>query len=369
MIAERNLEIFEEMLMIHSPSKEEKEMADYVIKFLENLGAEIHLDESQHTYGGNSPVIFAKIKGDIEGEGVSLNAHTDVIQPNKNLKIVKKDNIWSSDGTTTLGGDDKAGLAAILTAVEYIVKHQISHQDIYVIVTPGEEQGMLGARNINWESVYQHINPAKNLIVADNAGKANKVAYQAPTCYRFEITIGGRKAHAGIEPEKGINAIQVASKVISQMPLLRIDDETTANVSQITSDFPNNVVPDSCIFTGEIRSHQEEKVDQLLQAYEGIIQQYTNDYTIETRRDYPALASQDDLKFVKEIVAAYETVGVKAEPQIIGGGSDANFFAEEGFNSAIVGVGMELVHTTEEYLDTDEMILTTKALINYLSKG
>ncbi|MCR8968928.1 M20/M25/M40 family metallo-hydrolase [Facklamia sp. 7083-14-GEN3] len=368
MITERNLEIFEEMLMIHSPSKEEKEMADYVINFLENLGAEIHLDESQHTYGGNSPVIFAKIKGDVEGEGVSLNAHTDVIQPNKDLKIIKKDNIWSSDETTTLGGDDKAGLAAILTAVEYIVHNKISHEDIYVIVTPGEEQGMLGARNINWKNVYQHINPSKNLIVADNAGKANKVAYQAPTCYRFNIEIRGRKAHAGIEPEKGINAIQVASKVISEMPLLRIDEETTANVSQVTSDFPNNVVPDKCVFTGEIRSHKKEKVDQLLEQYESIVKKYTEDYTIETRCDYPALSSQDDLQFVKDIVAAYETVGVKAEPQIIGGGSDANFFAEEGFNSAIIGVGMELVHTTEEYLDTNEMILTTKALINYLSK-
>ncbi|MGX7108519.1 M20/M25/M40 family metallo-hydrolase [Facklamia miroungae] len=368
MISQRNLEVFEEMLLIHSPSKEEKEMADYVISFLERLGAEIFLDESQHTYGGNSPVIFAKIKGDIEGEGVSLNAHTDVIQPNKDLKIVKKDNIWSSDGTTTLGGDDKAGLAAILTAVEYIVENKISHEDIYVIVTPGEEQGMLGARNINWQNVYQHIQPAKNMIVADNAGKANKVAYQAPTCYRFSIEIKGRKAHAGIEPEKGINAIQVASRIIAEMPLLRIDDETTANVSQITSDFPNNVVPDSCIFTGEIRSHSQDKVQNLLQDFETIIKKYTDDYSIETRCDYPALSSQDDLKFVKEIVAAYETVGVKAEPQIIGGGSDANFFAEEGFNSAIVGVGMEQVHTTEEYLDTHEMIKTTKALINYLSK-
>lgn len=368
MIKERNLQLLEEMLLIHSPSKEELEMTNYVIHFLKELNAEIYLDENQHQYGGNSPVIFAKIAGEVEGEGVTLNAHTDVIQPNKGLKIIKEDHIWKSDGTTTLGGDDKGGLAAILTAVEYIVKNNIPHKDIYVLVTPGEEEGLLGARNIQWENVYLHMNPAKNMIVADNAGKANKIAYQAPTCTLFTIEIRGKKAHAGIEPEKGINAIQIASKILSEIPLLRIDEQTTANVSQISSDFPNNVVPDTCVFTGEIRSHSNEMVEEILNAYEEIIKKYTDDYRIETKLDYPLLTSKDNLKFVNDIVKAYEYVGVTAEPQIIGGGSDANFFAEEGFNAAIIGVGMEKVHTTEEYLDTNEMILTTKAIIHYLTE-
>ncbi|MBG9985742.1 M20/M25/M40 family metallo-hydrolase [Facklamia sp. DSM 111018] len=365
---ERTLQILEEMLLIHSPSKQESKMTEYIIQFLEELEAEIYLDHNQAQYGGDSPVVFAKIKGNIPGEGVTLNGHTDVIQPNENLNIIKEEKIWKTDGTTTLGGDDKAGLAAILSSIEYLKKHHLDHQDIYVIITPGEEQSMLGARHIDWENVYKHIQPAKNIIVVDNAGKADKVAYQAPTCYKFSVTIRGIKAHAGIEPEKGKNAIKLASQIISEMDILRIDDFTTANISTIHAEFPSNVVPDECTFTGEIRSHSQEKVENILSNFETIIKKYADDYEFKNHCEYPELRSQDELKFVNEMIDAYQEVGVKAEDQIIGGGSDANFFAGEGFNAAIIGVGMQKVHTTEEYLEIDELMNTTQALIKFLSE-
>ncbi|WP_282920378.1 M20/M25/M40 family metallo-hydrolase [Ignavigranum ruoffiae] len=369
MIKERTLEILEEMLLIHSPSKQEKKMADYIIQFLENLSAEIYLDHCEDKYGGNTPVIFAKIPGKLEGPGYTLNGHMDVIQPNQNLKIIKEANIWRSDGTTTLGGDDKAGLSAILSAVEYIVQNNRPHRDLYFIFTPGEEQGMLGAKNIQWDQVHQHFDLAKNIIVVDNAGKADKVAYQAPTCYRFAIEIIGKKAHAGIEPEKGINAIQVASQIISKLPLLRIDQTTTANISKIEANFPNNVVPDRCQFTGEIRAHSDQTAKDILQKYENTIQEFINDYSFEYWCDYPVLQSKDNLTFVNQVIDAYNKVGVQAEAQIIGGGSDANFFAEEGFNAAIIGVGMQQVHTTEEYLEINELHHTTAALIELLTQS
>lgn len=367
MLKERTLEILEEMLYIHSPSKHENKMAEYLINFLENLGAEIYLDHCEEKYGGNTPVIFAKIEGDLQGPGYTLNGHMDVIQPNEKLKIIKEGEIWHSDGTTTLGGDDKGGLAAILSSVEYIVKNNKSHEDLYFIFTPGEEQGMLGAKNIQWDQVKQHFDLAKNIIVVDNAGKANKVAYQAPTCYRFTVEIEGKKAHAGIEPEKGINAIQVASQIIAKLPLLRIDQTTTANISQIESDFPNNVVPDKCSFSGEIRAHSDQTAKHILQTYEDIIQEFANNYSFEYWCDYPVLQSKDNLSFVNSVIDAYNKVGVQAEAQIIGGGSDANFFAEQGFNAAIIGVGMQKVHTTEEYLEINELHHTTNALIELLT--
>lgn len=366
------LDILKDLLNIYSPTKNEKNVANHIVKFLEKLGAEIYLDNSFDKYDGNAPTIFAKIKGTLEGEGVTFSAHMDVVEPNEGLKIIHEGNIIKTDGTTTLGGDDKAGIAAILYSVKYIIENNIDHEDIYLVFTPGEEKGMLGARNINWEEVYKHINPAKNTIVVDNAGKAEYVAYQAPTCTNYLLKVKGRTAHAGLAPEEGINAIKIISEIVTNMKSGRIDELTTANVSEINSKFPTNVVPDMATAYGEIRSHSYEKVEELLKEYEEIgntiSKKYGGSFEIEAEKQYPLLNTKDDLKFAKEFIEVYKTVGVEASLQVIGGGSDANFFAGEGFNSIIIGVGMQKVHTTDEYLEVEELLKTTKALIEYLSQ-
>lgn len=367
---EELLEILKDLLNIYSPTKNEKNVAKYIIEFLEKLGAEIYLDNSFEKYDGNSPTIFAKINGKLEGEGITFSAHMDVVEPNNGLKIVQEENIIKTDGTTTLGGDDKAGIASILYSVKYIVENNIEHEDIYLIFTPGEEMGMLGARNINWKEVYKHINPAKNIIVVDNAGKAEYVAYQAPTCSNYLLKANGKSAHAGLAPEEGINAIRIISEIVSNIKSGRIDKFTTANISEINSKFATNVVPDVAIAYGEIRSHSYERVENILKEYEEvgnrISKKYGGSFEMEIEKQYPLLNSKDDLKFAKEFIETYRTVGVEASLQIIGGGSDANFFAGEGFNSIIIGVGMQKVHTTDEYLEVDELLKTTNALIKYL---
>ena len=368
---QRTLTLLEEMLLIHSPSRHEQQMTDYLMNYLEGMGIRIYLHANQAQYGGDSPVIIAEVLGALDGPAVTLNAHTDVIEPNAGLNITKDGNRWRSDGTTTLGGDDKAGLAAILGALDYIKRHTIPHRTFYLVFTPGEEQGMLGARHINWDEVHAEMTLSKNIIVFDNAGRADRVAYQAPCSYHFEVTIRGKTAHAGIEPEAGVNAIELASRIISQLPLLRIDEETTANISMIQSDYPTNVVPDTCTFVGEVRAQTQERADEVLAQYEAIIQQHVGEsknYEFKATLDYPALRSNDEGAFVQEVIEAYQAVGVQAEPQIIGGGSDANFFAAEGFNTAIVGVGMQQVHTTQEYLEIDQLLLTTEMLVHYLTQ-
>lgn len=368
---ERIKEILEKLLKIYSPTDNEKDLAKYLIEFLRKLGAEIYLDEGYKNYGGNSPTIFAKLKGTVKGEGVTLSAHMDVVEPNKDLKFFWDGNILKTDGNTTLGGDDKGGIASILYSIEEIINNNVPHKDIYVVFTPGEEKGMKGARNIDWDKVYKNMNPAKNMIVLDNAGKAKYVAHSAPGCYNFSITLNGKKAHAGIEPEKGINAIVLMSEIISKFKFGRINDETTANISEINSEFPSNVVPDICIAKGEMRSHDLNVLDKMIEDLnkisEEVTKRYNASYKLDYTCEYPVLKPLDNLEFAKEFVNVYKSIGVDAKLQVIGGGSDSNFFAKEGFNSIIIGVGMEKVHTTEEYLDLEELKKSTKALIKYLS--
>lgn len=362
-----------EMLKIHSPSMKEAEYAKYLVNILEDMGGLIYLDKGYLEYGGNAPTIIAKFEGDIEGEGITFSAHMDVVEPNLNVNPIIEDNIIKTDGTTTLGGDDKAGIASIIEAIRTVKENNISHRDIFVVLTPCEEVGMLGAKHIKWDEIPKDMFPAKNMIVVDNAGDAGIIAHSAPSKYDFKISFKGKKAHAGIEPEKGINAIVLASNVLANIETGRIDNLTTSNISEIKSQFPSNVVPDNCIITGEVRGHSEEKILEIIKSYEEICEKTVSnlggEFELEYKCDYPVLKPKDDLSFAKEFAEIYEELDVPAELKVIGGGSDSNIFAKQGFNSIIIGVGMNDVHTVEEYLELEELFKTTKALIRYIKRG
>lgn len=363
---------FEELVSIYSPSRREKAMADFLADKLKAMGADIFLDHSYEAYEGNAPTIFARFPGTVPGPGVSFSAHMDVVEPNRGVKVLRDGDWLHSDGTTTLGGDDKGGICAILTAISYLLDHNIDHEELVLILTPGEEMGMLGAQAIDWKRIRENIDPPKDMIVVDNAGPVCHVAYQAPASYHYRFTVHGKSAHAGIEPEKGVNAIRVLSRILSALPSGRIDARTTANISTLRSDFPSNVVPDLAEASGELRGHDPDHLKELLASYERLARKTAEAAggraTFTAKMEYPPLCPTDDLRFAKEFQKIYQEVGVDADLQIIGGGSDANFFAEEGFNAIIIGVGMDKVHTVEERLNVKDLHKTTEALVHYLAK-
>lgn len=368
----RLVENFIEMVKIYSPSKKEGMYSKYLVEELKKIGAEIYLDEGYKNYGGDAPTIIAKLTGNIEGEGITLAAHMDVVEPCEKINPIVENGIVKTDGTTTLGGDDKAGIASILETLKVIKEEKLNHRDIFIVLTPCEEVGLLGAKNINWECIPQDMLPAKNMIVVDNAGRAGIIAHTAPSKYDLMITFKGKKAHAGIEPERGINAINLAALAISKMKMGRIDELTTSNIGIISSNFPTNVVADECFIKAEVRSHSEEKILEIIDEYrkccEEAAETMKGRYELQYECDYPTLKPKDELKFAKEFAKIYGKLGIETELKVIGGGSDSNIFAKNGYNSIIIGVGMCDVHTVNESLELTELYKTTQALINYITK-
>ncbi len=369
---QRLVERFLEMIAIHAPAKQEKPFAEYMIAEFETLGAEIYLDKGYEQYGGNASTIFARIPGTVPGKAIAISIHMDVVEPNKGVAPIIDGDFIRADGTTTLGGDDRGGCAAVMEALKTLKEQQIDHQDIFVVVTPCEEVGLLGAKYIDWERVPEGLMPPKNMIVVDNAGRAGLVAHTGPAMYHYTISFKGRKAHAGIEPEKGINAIQLASHAISRMQIGRLDSLTTSNLGTICTEGAINVVPDSCVVVGELREHSEERLQEVLASYKAACDEAValmgGSYSFEEKLDFPALKPKDDLVFACEFAALYDAIGVKGELQVIGGGSDCNIFAAEGFNSVIIGFGLYDAHTLQENLNTEDMYLTTLALVKYIAE-
>ena len=350
---QRLLENFLKMVQVDSPSSQEKPMADWLMSYLSSKGIEAKIDDAGEKYGGNTGNIIAYIPGKKGEMPLCFAAHMDQVSPCCGVKALVDGDIVRSDGTTTLGGDDKGGIAAILEALEDVMEENAEHRDIYLLFTVSEESGMWGAKHFNSENL-----PCKDIIVVDAGGPTGAIAYKAPAQMKVKATFHGKKAHAGLEPEKGINAIAVAAEAISKMRIGRIDAETTSNIGRIEGGGATNVVTDEVYFTAEIRAHEPARLAEELSYMEKCCNEAAEakgaSCTFHSEKSYPSFSLDMESTLFAMTVKAHEDAGVKPEPMIIGGGSDANILAGYGYRSAIISLGITDAHTVNESLDIEE---------------
>ena len=244
---ERLVQTFCELVRIDSPSGEEEAMALDLEKRLRNLGLKTTRDDYGNLLannGGLDPII--------------LSAHMDTVEPGRGIKPEINGNRIVSDGTTILGGDCKAGVAAILEALQSIREDDIPHLPLEVIFTREEETGLVGARHLDFSKIQ-----AKEAIVFDGEGPPSQITSASPTYIGFDIEVTGRAAHAGVEPEKGLSAIRIASEIITRLPQGRLDDQTTFNIGTIAGGSVRNAVAENTIIKGEFRSRNVETLDDI----------------------------------------------------------------------------------------------------------
>ena len=230
------------------------------------VGFVSHVDTSPSASGKDvKPQIITNYRG---GDLTLPGDKSVVIKESENPEL--KNNIGktiiTSDGTTLLGADDKAGIAAILEAIHSLHEKGLRHRSLEVVFTISEEIGTVGAKRLDYSLVS-----AKQGICLDAKGPSSNIVTSAPSLVAIEVTITGRAAHAGSAPEKGINAIVVAAEAISNLSWGRLDEETTANVGVIQGGVARNVVPETVTVTAELRSRNEVKfrarLDQVVRSF------------------------------------------------------------------------------------------------------
>jgi tripeptide aminopeptidase len=373
MVNEKKLvESFMELVKINSVSREEKEVAEFLVKKLEDLGLEVIVDKAGEKVKSNSGNIIARLKGNIKKTTpIMFSAHMDTVVPGKNINPLLKGEKIVSSGKTILGADDKAAIAALLEALHIIREKNISHGDIEIVFTICEEIGLLGAKNLDISSLNAQI-----AFVLDSGGQVGKIITTAPSQNSLEIIIHGKSAHAGSNPEEGINAIQVAGFALSRMKLGRIDEETTANIGIISGGKATNIVPDEVTLKGEVRSRNEEKLEkyteQLIKITEDTAQEFRAKAEVKINREYHCYNLSPDDQAVMIAVKAAKNIGLQPSLVPSGGGSDANVFNKKGFPSVDLAIGMEKVHTLEEYILIEELKNTTEyilSIINTVASG
>ncbi|HYF91925.1 MAG TPA: M20/M25/M40 family metallo-hydrolase [Symbiobacteriaceae bacterium] len=338
-----------------SGSRNERQMADKLKPALEELGFSVWEDDAGSKVGGNAGNLYARLEGTAAGEPLLFSAHMDRVTPGLGVKPRLEGGAVVSDGTTILGADDAAGIAAVLEAVRVLRERNLPHPTIEVGLTIGEEVGLLGARHLDYAWFTSRLGFA-----LDSGGRVGEIVVKAPSQAKINATFRGKAAHAGVAPEKGISAIQIAAVAISRMKLLRIDGETTANIGSITAEGPTNIVPETCKIVAEARSLSQEKLEaqvaDMRRCIEDAARELGGAADVEVLRSYAAFNLSPESAPVRRAASAAERIGAAASVTSTGGGSDANIFNANGIPMAVLGVGYEEIHSTRERMPVDQLV-------------
>lgn len=342
---DRLVKTFTDLVQIDSPSGEEEAVAVEFVRRLVALGLIVERDD----YGN----IISSVDGD---EPLLLSAHMDTVEPGRGIKPRVDGDRILSDGTTILGGDCKAGVAAILEALESIKEDGTPHIPFQVAFTREEEIGLTGARNLDISKIK-----AKEAIVFDGEGPPSQITSASPTYIGFEIEITGRAAHAGVEPEKGLSAIRIAAEIISRLPQGRLSDDTTFNIGTIEGGTVRNAVPENTILTGEFRSRNLEALDTIqLQIMEATkeVRQLFPEAVIEAHlhTEFETYTLSDDDPATNRVKKTLRSLGLEPTMRPSGGGTDGNIFRTHGISSVVIGMADHGMHTVREYVTIPDLV-------------
>ncbi len=361
---------FIRLIMIDSPSLWEKELAQYLADKLTALGAEITFDRAGGKIGGNCGNLLARIPANCTTDCPALmfNAHLDTVKARNGIEPVLENGVFRSRQDTILAADDKSGIAAILEMARVLREQKLPHGELELVFTVAEEVGLLGAKNLDYGWVKAKVG------FALDGGNPQQVINAAPASNRMRYKIHGLAAHAGVHPEDGISAVQIAGRAISRMPLGRIDEETTANIGTIKGGNATNIIPDYVEIAGEARSHSMAKLEAQTEAMSEALRQSLAEFRLAGVENLPRLEEEvwmeyhlmnvpEDSLGVRLVKQGGIKLGREFELARTGGGSDANIFNGNGIATVILGTGMHNPHTTKEYLALSDMVSCAELLV------
>ncbi|WP_338551811.1 M20/M25/M40 family metallo-hydrolase [Paenibacillus sp. KS-LC4] len=368
---QRLVDEFVQLVKIDSETKHEQLISSELKKKFGELGLSLEEDDAaaKTGHGANNLFAFLEASGVENAPTIFFTSHMDTVTPGVGIKPqIDADGYIRSDGTTILGADDKAGLAAMLEAIRVLKEQAIPHGPIQFVITVGEESGLLGARALDASKLK-----AKFGYALDSNGSVGEIAVAAPTQARVTIEFHGKSAHAGVNPEAGISAIQVAGKAIARMPLGRIDKETTANIGSFEGGGATNIVVDYVKLNAEARSIVQHKLDAQLDAMREAVESAAAEFgakgVLSSEVIYPSYSYDESDAVVQLAQTAIKAIGLTPKTFHSGGGSDANVFNGLGLPTVNLAVGYEHIHTTKEQIKVADLVKTTELVVEIMKQA
>jgi tripeptide aminopeptidase len=359
--------LFTELAALPSPPGEERVVADRVTAYLRDLGLDVAEDDAGARIGSNAGNLYSQIEPtDETGTPLFFCAHLDTVPPEGPIEPVLEDGVIRNSAGTILGADNKAAVAVMLEATRLVLSENRPHAGIELLLTPKEEVGLHGAAAFDHEQLHAGVG-----YVYDQAAPIGEVVLGAPYAHSMEVRFHGRAAHSGMYPEEGRSAIAAAAKTIADFKLGRIDEDSTANVGIIHGGTAGNIVPEWCSFLAEARSHDPQKLADLVRE---MLEAATfaaglEDCQVETEihKSYSGYRFKRDDFVVRLARAALERTGYEPAFTLSGGAADANVFNDRGLACVNLANGMADIHTPDEHIavsDLERMVDVTLALVD-----
>ncbi len=363
---ERLVKLFKDLCLIDAPSLREKDAVRFVKDLLTREGLEVNEDEGGAKFGGNANNLIVWLRGSLKSAPrVFLSAHFDTVEPTAGLVIEERDGIFYSKSDTILGADDKGGMAPAIEAVLALKASGIEHGDVCLLLSCAEEIGLKGADAIDITDLGLDYG-----YVLDTGPPVGTYVTRTATHDRLDITVFGVPAHAGKDPEKGINAIQVAAAAINGMKVGRIGPETTANLGIIEGGTGVNVVCPWVKIKAEARSTSLQELDaqiaHMINCFERAATEWKTKVEIIHDRHYGAYHIPDNHPVVMLAESASKALGMSPQARTTLGGSDANVYNAKGLASIVLATGMDKIHTHDELISRKSLVDTARLALEIL---
>lgn len=353
---------FIELVSIDAESGCEAEIAARVMSKLRDIGLDVEMDDAGTKFGGNAGNVIARAG---KGDPIILCAHLDRVKPGNGIKPVVENGLIRSSGDTVLAADDISGVVAILAGLREVKRHK-PLPAVEIIFTVSEETRLLGSRHLDYSRLR-----SKMAYIFDASGPVGTVVTSSPTHVGFDVHVVGQAAHAAVNPEDGVSAIQAAAFAISKLPFGWVDDHTTTNVGVLSGGAATNIVCDSVRFKGEIRSLVASRASELANEFTGTIiseaKAHGTEAEVVSAVEYSGYSIDRNALVVARVVEALQRIGVTATFEFTMGGSDGNIFNANGISSIVLGTGCQLVHSTREFIPVSELVASARLVESLLA--
>ena len=343
------LELFLTLVRIDATSGKEKPVADFIQNFVSDIGIPSYVDDAASLSGGNTGNVVVQVKG---GGDFVLMSHMDTPRSTAGVKPQLLVDRVTSDGTTILGVDDRGGIASLLWALKKAVKEDCIKPCTFLF-TVCEETTLAGSQFFeptceltHGYAFDSHLSPG--MFVNETCGAIS-----------FRIIIHGLSSHAGVAPEKGINAIQIAMEGLRRFPFGRIDASTTANIGIINGGQATNVVPELVTLEGEIRTDLiltgEKMMAEVIADFEKTAKRYGGNVEFKWWWDFKPYCITPDLTPYRRLERLFSHLSLPMQGVKSMGGSDANNMNAKGLPTINLGVGAKNPHSIDEYILYSEL--------------
>lgn len=385
MINHPSVQLFLRLAKVSSPSYFEKVLVDELVKVIGELNWQCELIRqevdmakvsedirsryTQEELANKTEQLIVKIKGNDNTKAKTFYcAHIDTVTPADNINPIIEGDRIVTDKTTVLGADDKSGVAAMIVAVDEIIKSGEKHGDIALFFTALEEKGCIGASQIDLSGLELDYG-----FVFDTTESVGKIVVRTQHVQGMDVNIAVDNIPNHANSCTVENALGYAARMIAAIERgLRDEaDMTFTQVTKLTTEYDKGyMVPYKAAFKLTLRSFDKAAQQNMLKQAIEIVESFkdkdlTVNYTIAPKdtQGYNNYDYDKGKLMLEKGAAALKSIGI--EPIYSGNGlgsHDANKFLQKGLSSLVFSCGMQQIHTVNEWIYIKDIVDTTRLI-------